>query len=796
MRGIIYPSLLILSLLLIPGTLVPVIDGNFDYLPAQTVHDPITISSEENLTLWGWPGLGTKENPYRIEDLSISAPRTNIHIENTVSYIWIKDCLLDGFTLELNYGIHINNASNIIIEGTDISDKFHGVYGINAVNISIKFCNLHDNRYDGIYLRSNSDYPVIANNTITLNGGEGIELRDTNYAVIENNTINENNYFGIWMDYVWYSTIRYNTFFETGVYSLRLDDCSYGTFANNSMFKQFRNEHWIQSIHLSLGLASRWTIANNSFLGDCDASISFSTLFSYMILHNNTMDKGLLLNPESSGSTKLFNHDYKNNLVQGKPLVFLRDLENTTIDASVYGQIILVDSKDVLLENGDFTESSVCVALINSENCTITKCDFYSPSYSSILLSYSSNCTISDNIHSYGYGHSLYLYRSQNTTVSGNSYSNSITHINDRSVLRIHESDHSIIRGNTFYNTTGEGIELDSSNITIENNVFSLSRMEDIGIYLIGDCKITNNTMHSGFWIGGLDYAEWDHIIQDNTAQGKEIVYLKDMTGMTIDGSNVAQVILVNMTDTEIRNLSVSGIETPFFIAYSENTRIENSYLQPINDGITSIDSPELLIQNVTVDGGANGFDLMWCNESTILNCSLKNTGNSGIHMYESNASSISNSSFISCQTGIWLRHVDHSSIIGNEILYNDEWGIYLDSQCENNAVYYNKIGWNTRGNAEDDGAVNLWDDDISRGNAWSDYSGSGVYDIPGDAGSVDRYPEVLEGPSTTTTTGTTPSSTTPTTGPVDIDIPIVLILAGGIGVLFLVVVVIVFKRK
>jgi hypothetical protein len=66
-----------------------------------------------------------------------------------------------------------------------------------------------------------------------------------------------------------------------------------------------------------------------------------------------------------------------------------------------------------------------------------------------------------------------------------------------------------------------------------------------------------------------------------------------------------------------------------------------------------------------------------------------------------------------------------------------------------NNTLFGNKIGWNGGPmsgdyNAMDYGSNNTWDDGVSAGNAWHDYSGTGMYSIYGSAGSVDRYPSLL----------------------------------------------------
>jgi len=46
--------------------------------------------------------------------------------------------------------------------------------------------------------------------------------------------------------------------------------------------------------------------------------------------------------------------------------------------------------------------------------------------------------------------------------------------------------------------------------------------------------------------------------------------------------------------------------------------------------------------------------------------------------------------------------------------------------------------------NGFDEGTDNQWDDGISKGNAWSDYSGTGTYPVDGTANSIDHYPSQI----------------------------------------------------
>jgi parallel beta-helix repeat protein len=87
----------------------------------------------------------------------------------------------------------------------------------------------------------------------------------------------------------------------------------------------------------------------------------------------------------------------------------------------------------------------------------------------------------------------------------------------------------------------------------------------------------------------------------------------------------------------------------------------------------------------------------------------------------------------------------DEIKVLYNTLFRNDEVGLALGEYTNSIDVYGNLIGWNEVGNALDDGASNTWDDGQSTGNGWSDYSGIGVYVIPGTAESIDHFPVLIE---------------------------------------------------
>ena len=156
----------------------------------------------------------------------------------------------------------------------------------------------------------------------------------------------------------------------------------------------------------------------------------------------------------------------------------------------------------------------------------------------------------------------------------------------------------------------------------------------------------------------------------------------------------------------------------------------------------------------------------------TIANCSFKYSSQ-GIYFWKSNEAQISNNTFLHCSQGLQFERVVNSTVTNNTFLfnsggiliysssecnltsnliaYNRGIGVELGDDCHLIRIFGNKIAFNQNErdrvdvNARDDGYDNLWDDNVSIGNEWGDYSGSGNYTIPGLAGSIDRFPNLAD---------------------------------------------------
>jgi parallel beta-helix repeat protein len=305
---------------------------------------------------------------------------------------------------------------------------------------------------------------------------------------------------------------------------------------------------------------------------------------------------------------------------------------------------------------------------------------------------------------------------------------------------------------------------------------------------IIGSLKIQNvmaaTIVDNQFINGGLEFSSVEHlddvvhVVSNNTIDGWPLLYLVNETSITVEPDETGQIILVNCSDTEIRNSIVKGFRAGsiefYFCSHSAlvNGRcsrisilnsnacsIEDFEIHGSNFGILTDNSPRTVIRNNIIHDTTIGIILSDSNSSIVRRNRIFEVKYQGIYLWFSDNMLIAKNAVSYCarsryegyysertlNSAIDLFYSNHSLVVNNTVLDNYGYGIRITS-CSNVTVWYNILSGNADGNAYDSGTNNQWDDGVSKGNFWGDYIGVGMYYIPGPAGSVDRYPFDING--------------------------------------------------
>jgi parallel beta-helix repeat protein len=402
--------------------------------------------------------------------------------------------------------------------------------------------------------------------------------------------------------------------------------------------------------------------------------------------------------------------------------------------------------------------------------------------------------------------------------------------------LSFRNAPHGTVNTSTIHNKIG-GISLDNCpNFTIMNTNFSAIQLAGLDLYLSGNCRIENNIfINTGVDITGYVASDWQHSIHNNVVNGKPLGYFHSEDSLIIDGNLYGQIILAECTYCNVSNAVISNTTSAIALGHCVNCTVSFSNVSWSRFGILLSKCEEVFILNNTVgpsnECGIHLNDSSLCfvlgndvfgNVQSGINC-IKGMSNAicwnrvfgngyyGIDCWEGFVMIILGNTVFDNIDGISVNMAPFSQLSLNVVENKTGIGITIGWGSSVCFIFYNHIGWNQGGNAVDDGSSNLWDMGVNNGNFWSDYSGTGVYPIPGSVGSVDNNPFKIDDipPSITTTTPTatrTTTTTTTSTSPTETnttttsgfvpDLTTILLIGGSLLAISILVIVIVINRK
>ncbi len=246
-------------------------------------------------------------------------------------------------------------------------------------------------------------------------------------------------------------------------------------------------------------------------------------------------------------------------------------------------------------------------------------------------------------------------------------------------------------------------------------------------------------------------------------------------------------VSLDNVTNASLENVTIIDARYGIYVRDSQNCIFSRNSITSISDtGISIYESSSCEVLDNSIRQAETGIDI-----SDSSNCSLRynliqSTNVAGINIVHSDGFELlSNIAYLSQSYGFVFGNIENCRVTNNTSVLNsgagfrlerctnctfdadnavqNEWDgitmqlmsscIFKDNLLCTNAGYgiesfsgsvssdltNNSIGWNSNGNAAEYTSENFW-----LGNKWSDYNGSGLYQISGWANATDTSPSLL----------------------------------------------------
>jgi len=294
-----------------------------------------------------------------------------------------------------------------------------------------------------------------------------------------------------------------------------------------------------------------------------------------------------------------------------------------------------------------------------------------------------------------------------------------------------------MVTGATGYYTSGIYLcQADYCNIS-DNN--ASNNYYGIGI------KSCNNTLTNNIFINdGLTIEGFWNTVENNTVNGKPLIYLEDTSNFTIQ--NAGQVILVNCTNITAENLNISNASVGVQLLITDDCKMMNNIVTNNVFGILICYSSNNTLTNNTASNNYGGIYLHSSSNNTLTGNIANSNTDYGISLYHSSNNTLQSNAVLDNYHGIYLLDSSNNLLQGNNAS-NNWYGIRLLDSSSNNTLYHNNLINNANHNAYGTG-INQWDSG-STGNYYSDYNGTdpdgdGIgedpYPIPGGT-SVDHFP-------------------------------------------------------
>lgn len=509
-------------------------------------HGSISIVGNAAFASQGWPGNGSQQSPYIIEGLEITSDDSCIAVFNTNAHFIIRNCILSSQTNELTNCVRLSHVSNGAIENCTISSSDIGIMLIADDNCILVNNSLTECGRIGILLSSGENC-ILSDNRVANCAGYGFRLSYLENSILENNCILNCGEMGIGFQYSQNVTVADNVVTDSGRYGLYIALTANCTFVNNTLENggigvEGDKQHWIHDFSgnvvngKSFGYFPRVndTEIDGSQFGQVFLIDCFNVSLSSGVFSNASVGPTLLsclnctisdmelrgnlygINLLESENTALRNNTLigcgirfdgtavkywtiteTGNTVNGEPFGYYLNQDDLVINGNNYGQLVLVDSEYLSVENGTFDSVTVGMAINSCFNCSIRNVLSVDNYDEGIRISNSRNCTLNNVTIEDCHNEGLYITVSDNTTVTESKIQR------NGQGIKIFTSDDCIVDSSQILESQGDAIYLVNTSYGIIKDNLLHDNMGPLELYVVNYLEIVNNTI-SGSSSDGL----------------------------------------------------------------------------------------------------------------------------------------------------------------------------------------------------------------------------------------------------------------------------------------------------
>ena len=570
----------------------------------------ILIDGDADFASQLWPGAGTDEDPYRIENYNITGGSDDcIVIWNTRAHFIILNCTVQDNKGAGGIGIHLLNVSNA-----------------QLVN------NLCENNTYGMRMQDCGSAAII-NNTLT-SCNRGISIEHTPGVPIHNNTF-IGNAIGLYLGHSSDVNVSSNRFMQDDIGIHMLNDGSH-TIYNNTFSENSDTGIDVYSFCIDN------TIANNTFIDNGKYAIQLRESGGNTVANNTMIGCGLFLLPRLEIFIR--QEQVTDNTVNGLPLVYLQDQVGGIVPAKA-GQVIVVLCSGIVVEDQTMTNCSVGIQLVRSNYSTVTNNTVTNCSHGINLeqcgpYNLVTNNTCTDNQWT---GICISTNSGDTDDNTFNTVANNTCMRNDRGIFDSIGENNTIVNNNCSWNYD-EGIRVHSSYGSVyANNTCQYNEGTGMTLRAADYSSALNNTCCDNLQEGILlEFSDWVTVAGNLIVNGGTGINLEDSEHCNIANNTITNLstgirVRSNCDYTTVDNNTCSNGNTGISMGnmvggiISNNTCINNDYNGIYVGGFYS--SYILIVDNFCFNNSHDGISIEYYEFATLMNNTCVNNTRYGLHI-------------------------------------------------------------------------------------------------------------------------------------------------------------------